>query len=53
MLSFKYKALSPDGAKVNGVVEAVDEYSAVDKIKATCPVVVSIEQVNYRCNKQV
>ena len=45
MLSFKYKALSPDGAKVNGVVEAVDEYSAVDKIKATCPVVVSIEQI--------
>lgn len=45
MLTYKYKALSKDGAKVSGVVEAMDEYGAVEKIKASCPVVLSIDQV--------
>ena len=29
MISYRYKALSKDGAKVNGVVEAIDEMHAV------------------------
>lgn len=45
MRSFKYSALSRDGAKVNGVMDAIDEYSAVDKIKVDCPVVLSIQPV--------
>ena len=45
MLTFKYKALSPDGVKVDGVIKAIDEFAAVDKIKATNPVVLKIEEV--------
>ena len=45
MTSFKYSALSPDGAKVSGVVSAIDEYAAVDRIKAKYPVVLKIEEV--------
>ncbi|MBR2677156.1 MAG: type II secretion system F family protein [Solobacterium sp.] len=45
MITYKYSAMTPDGAKVNGVVEAIDEYAAVERIKATCPVVISISEV--------
>lgn len=45
MMNFKYTALSRDGEKVNGVINAIDEYAAVDKIKAKYPVVVKIEEV--------
>lgn len=48
MITYQYKALSPDGAKVSGVVEAVDEFAAVDKIKATCPIVLKIEPVKEK-----
>lgn len=44
MDTYKYSALSRDGAKVNGVVEAIDVYQAVDKIKSDCPVVLKIEK---------
>lgn len=45
MITYKYTAMSPDGAKVNGVIEAADEFSAVERIKSTCPVVLSISEV--------
>jgi len=45
MKSFKYTALSTDGAKVDGIVEAVDEFYAVDKIKLECPIVLRLEEV--------
>ncbi len=45
MQTFKYTAVSNDGATVNGVVEAFDEYAAVAKIKETCTVVTKITQV--------
>ena len=45
MTSFKYSALSPDGARVSGVINAIDEYAAVDKIKAKYPVVLKIEEI--------
>ena len=45
MVTYKYSAMSPDGAKVNGVIEAIDEFAAVERIKATCPVVLSISEV--------
>ena len=45
MVSYKYVALSADGAKVSGVVDAVDEYSAVARIKAQYPVVIKIDPV--------
>lgn len=45
METFKYTALSRDGAQVHGVIEAADSYAAVDQIKADCPVVLKIEKV--------
>ena len=45
MITYKYTAMSPDGAKVNGVVEAIDEYAAVERIKMSCPIVLSISEV--------
>lgn len=45
MITYRYSALSPNGARVKGVVDALDEYGAVEKIKATCPVVLSIQEV--------
>lgn len=45
MISYRYKALSKDGAKVNGVVEAIDEMHAVEKIREKCPIVIDISEV--------
>lgn len=45
MQTFKYKAVSKDGAKVSGMVEAFDEYAAVTKIKETCAVVTALSEV--------
>lgn len=45
MPTFRYKALSPDGAKVSGVVNAYDRYQAVNQIKEDGSVVLSVEQV--------
>ena len=48
MATFKYRAVSRDGAQVDGVVEAYDEYEAVDRIKETCTVVISVAQVEAK-----
>ena len=45
MNTYKYSAISKDGAKVHGFLEAVDEYTAVSKIKLECPVVLSVEEL--------
>lgn len=45
MTTFKYKGLSPDGAKVAGVIKAYDEYEAVAQLRETCSVVTKIEPV--------
>lgn len=45
MQTFKYSAISRDGSKVTGIVEAFDEYAAVSKIKETCSVVTKITEV--------
>ena len=45
METFKYTAMSSDGARVNGVIDAVDEYAAVARIKAQYPIVVKIDPV--------
>lgn len=45
MQTFQYKAISKDGAKVSGMVEAFDEYAAVTKIKETCSVVTALTEV--------
>lgn len=45
MKVYKYKAVSEDGKKVNGVVEAYDELEAVDEIRKTCYIIEKIEEV--------
>ena len=45
MQTFKYTAVSRDGGRVTGIVEAFDEYAAVAKIKETCTVVTKIAPV--------
>lgn len=45
MRTFRYSALTSDGMPKKGIVKAVDEFEAVDKIKINCPVVVKITPV--------
>ena len=45
MVTYQYRAITEDGVKTRGVVQAVDEYAAVEKIKATCPIVTKITPV--------
>ncbi len=53
MTAYKYKALSPDGGKVSGVVEAYNEFEAVAQIKAECPVVLKITPVTEKRRERV
>ena len=45
MQTYKYSAMTKDGIKVNGVVEAVDKFSAADRIKASYPIVLSVDEI--------
>ena len=45
MISYKYTALSKDGVKVKGVMEAIDEYDAIDKIKVNNSIILDIEKI--------
>ena len=48
MITYKYKAISKDGAQVSGIVEAYDEYAAVAQIKETCRLVTKITPVQEK-----
>ena len=48
MKTYQYSAISRNGAKVNGVVEAVDEYDAAVKIRRTCITITKIEAVSQK-----
>lgn len=45
MVTYQYTAITEDGVKKKGVIQAVDEFAAVEKIKATCPIVTKITPV--------
>lgn len=45
MTTYKYKGVSPDGARVSGVIKAYDEFEAVSQLRETCSVVTKIEAV--------
>ncbi len=45
MITYKYAAMAQDGTQVKGVVEALDEYAAVDQIKAQYPVVLKLTPI--------
>ena len=48
MVTYKYKAISMDGAPISGIIEAYDEYNAVAQIKETCRLVTKITPVKER-----
>lgn len=50
MVTYKYKAISKDGAPVSGIIEAYDEYAAVARIKETCRLVTKITPVQEKSN---
>ena len=45
MVKYKYSALSKDGQKVSGIVDAFNELDAVDRIKESCNVVLKMAEV--------
>lgn len=53
MTAYRYKALSPDGKKVTGVVEAYNEFEAVAAIRRDCSVVLKVEPVRERRRERV
>ena len=44
MQTFRYQGLSSSGARIDGVVDAIDEHEAVIKAKASCKVVIKVEK---------
>lgn len=46
MPNFKYNGILNDGSPTSGVIEAYDEFEAVDLIKQTCRVVTSVKEVD-------
>lgn len=45
MQTFKYKGLSPDGAKLSGVISAYNEYEAVTELRKSLSIITKIEEV--------
>ncbi len=45
MATFKYKAVSPEGVETKGVIQAPDEYTAVQRIRQKCPIIQEISPV--------
>ncbi len=45
MTTYKYRARTADGSLVNGVVEAANEFDAVELIKRNCPIVEKVTAV--------
>jgi type IV pilus assembly protein PilC len=45
MVKYKYSALSKDGQKVSGIVDAFNELDAVDRIKESCNVVLKLAEI--------
>ncbi len=48
MITYKYQALSKDGAKVSGVIEGYNELDAVDRIKQSYDIVLKVTPVEEK-----
>lgn len=48
MDNYKYNAISKNGAKVSGVVEAFNELDAVERIKQSCNVILHVEKIKEK-----
>ena len=47
-MTFKYTALTKDGTKVNGVIDATDQYAAATRIRAQYPVIEKLDPVSEK-----
>ena len=47
-MTFKYTALTKDGMKVNGVIDATDQYAAATRIRAQYPVIEKLDPVSEK-----
>ena len=45
MTTYKYRGLSPDGARVSGIIKAYNEYEAVSRLRETCSIITKIQEV--------
>lgn len=45
MQAFQYKAVSKTGADISGVIEAYDEFEAIEKIRPSCAVVTELRPI--------
>ncbi len=45
MVKYKYSALSKDGQKVSGIIDAFNELDAADRIKENCDVVLKLTEI--------
>ncbi len=50
MITYRYKAQSPDGQTVQGVVQGVDEFDAADKIRRTNPIILELKPVKEKAH---
>lgn len=50
MTTYQYRAIDTDGKSIRGVVQAPDEYSAVQKIRQSCPIITEISAVKESRN---
>ncbi len=46
MVTYSYKALTAEGEETKGVIQAQDEFSAVNQIRQKCPVITSLTPVD-------
>ena len=45
MTTYRYRGLTPEGAKVNGIIRAYDEFEAVSQLRERCSIITKIEPV--------
>ena len=45
MKTFKYSGLSADGVTVSGVIQGIDEFEAVSRLRETCSIITNIKEV--------
>ncbi len=48
MTTYKYRAQTGDGSAVTGVIEAYDEYEAVDQLRRTYPIVEQLQPIKAK-----
>lgn len=53
MQTFKYKGLSPDGAKLSGIISAYNESEAITELRKSLAIITKIEQVKERSDNSV